>query len=282
MRILYLDESGVGSLEHDPVIVVAGVLIHADTQWVAISNLLQDLLRDATPPGMPVPPALHAKDIFHGSGHFPREHWPRATRFQLLDRLADIPARFDIPVVWSSMDRKAFARTSPDLSPAEHLCTSYTVCAVSCFMQTERYMRSLEQNTEVATIIMEQNAELQKRIPDMFDYLKRPPKEDHAELHSGWEDFMPLSRLIDRPACQPKSASNILQLADFCAFAIKRKLQGAKDATKLTHGFAGNLLLYKESARRGEPAFWNPRYMPGKPGRRVTFEDGKFAISKAD
>ena len=36
-------------------------------------------------------------------------------------------------------------------------------------------------------------------------------------------DYLPLSRITDTPSFQEKTDASILQVADFCAFALKRK-----------------------------------------------------------
>jgi hypothetical protein len=73
VRILYLDESGIGNIANDPDLVVAGVLVHGDRQWIPLKNHLLSLLRSYVPQGAPTPKFLHAVDIYHGYGEFSRE-----------------------------------------------------------------------------------------------------------------------------------------------------------------------------------------------------------------
>jgi hypothetical protein len=281
VRILYLDESGIGKIEKDPILVVAGVLIHADSQWGPISNRLNKILLDAVPIGQKTPRYLHAKDIFHGSGEFPRGGWPDTVRFGILEELSKLPEEFDVPVVWSSMNRRAYAKEYPTESRAEHLRDAYTVCAIACCMQAEVYMRELPNCAEVSSIVLEQNKELEKRIPEMFAFMRNPSDEDKEKLLPGWNLVMPFQKIIDDPSSQPKSASNILQLADFCAFAIKRRLQNAKGSHKLTAGFVPNLMMFKEGDLQNRTAMWNPRYMPQRYGHKIEFRDGRFMLRGA-
>lgn len=39
MRFIYMDEAGTSA--HEPVTVVVGVIIHADTQWVSAADLIR-------------------------------------------------------------------------------------------------------------------------------------------------------------------------------------------------------------------------------------------------
>jgi len=281
VRILYLDESGIGKIDNDPALIVAGVLIHADTQWGPIANRLREILLDAVPFGQPAPACLHAKDIYHGSGQFRRDNgWDKDRRLGMLDKIAAIPEEFGLPVVWSSMHRKDFARRFPQATPAEILRDAYTICSVACFMQAELYMRALENEAEVASIIMEQNAELQKRIPEMFAFMKEPQKTEG--LLEGWQKVMPIRRLIDAPACQPKTASSILQLADFCAFAIKRRLEKRPDSGRFAAPFAKRLMLFKEADVRAREGLWNPIVMPKMWGNRIKHDGTRFVMNETD
>jgi hypothetical protein len=94
VRILYLDESGIGNIKSDPILVVAGVIIHADTQWGAIQGRLDDLLTEMTPMGAKKPSYFHAKDVYHGSGEFPRNTWEEIRRNSLLRAVGEIVDEF--------------------------------------------------------------------------------------------------------------------------------------------------------------------------------------------
>lgn len=281
VRVLYLDESGIGKLKHDPFVVVAGVIIHADSQWGLLARRLDELLSDATPFGSKRPQFLHAKDIFHGSGEFPRDKWDLKRRNKLLDSVGALVEEFSLPVVWISIDRKKFSKRFTGLNASEQVRECYTVAAVGCFMQAEMYMRQQHVSGEVCSIVMEENRELQKRIPAMIAFMRNPGDET-KNLLDGWERVMPLTKLIDTPACQPKTASSILQLADYCAFSIKRRIENKPGSSRLTHGLAGNLLRYEDPSvndkdlREFESVFWNPVHMPSRWGFPLKFEEGKF------
>ena len=224
VRILYLDESGVGKITKDPHLVISGVLINGDKQWGPLKAHLKSLLEGAVPAGAPTPKYLHAVDIFHGSGEFPRALWPESVRHELLDNLARIPAQFHVPVVWAAVDRAQRASLSPKESTRQHLIDAYTEAALICFMQTEWYMRTKVGEGELASIIIEQNNELQKRIKAIYravnnyDIMNQIiPENKDISPH-----LLPITRVIDEPSFQEKTVASILQLADFCAFAFKR------------------------------------------------------------
>ncbi|MBV9932628.1 MAG: DUF3800 domain-containing protein [Alphaproteobacteria bacterium] len=279
MRVLYMDESGIGKIEHDRFLVVAGVIIHADTQWGPLANRLDQYLSEAVPRGAPKPRCLHAKDIFHGSGEFPRETWDQLRRNSLLSAIGGLVSEFNVPVVWSGIDRKEFARRFPDNTPRVNLLDAYTVGAVSCFMQTERYMREKHLAGEVCSILMEENKELQQRIPEMTAFM-RDPGEAEQDLLPHWHEVMPLTKLIDNPSCQPKTGSSILQLADYCAFAIKRHLEGRAGSGRLVQPLAGDLMRYVDARKNKGKAIWNPVHMPSAWGAPIKYEDGVFRLAE--
>lgn len=271
VRVLYLDESGVGHIKRDRTLVVAGVVIHADTQWAQIASRLADVLSKAVPTGVPRPTCLHATDIYHGSGEFAREHWEKGRRNDLLAATAQIIADFQLPVIWMAVDRAEHARDFPEDAPEDNKVNAYSVCTTGCLMQAESYMR--QHVTEVASVVMEQNKQLQRRIPEMVEFL-RDPGEESKNLLAGWEQVMPLSKIIDNPSFQPKSGSSILQLADYCAFAIKRRLENKSDGHRLVRPIMDNLLRYDRPT--DNTALWNPVHMPHKWSAPIKLIGGKF------
>ena len=277
VRMLYLDQSGIGKIQHDPILVVAGIIVHADSQWVPVARKLDELLADATPAGAKKPRFFHAKDVFHGSGEFPREQWDMKRRNDLLDAVGSLVEEFRLPVVWIGVDREEFAAAHPDESPADHLRDCYTTAAIGCFMQAELYLRQEHLTGEVCSILMEENKELQKRIPEMMAFM-RDPGEEAEHLLPNWKMVMPLSKLIDTPACQPKTGSSILQLADYCAFAIKRRLESKPGSRRLTHPIAAHIMRYETGQMKGpfNEVYWNPLHMPSAWSFPIALKGRKF------
>jgi hypothetical protein len=44
MRLVYLDEAGVSNLAHEPVLVVAGVIVNPDDKWKELEAYFRDLV----------------------------------------------------------------------------------------------------------------------------------------------------------------------------------------------------------------------------------------------
>ncbi len=69
-----------------------------------------------------------------------------------------------------------------------------------------------------------------------------------------------------------------MQLADYCAFAIKRKMQGASRAEDLTDPIAPQLLTFRDTEDVTVSPLWNPKFMPHVYGNRIEFRDGEFRL----
>lgn len=282
VRILYLDESGIGSVRKDPVLVVAGIIIHADSQYGSVANALQNIIDKRTPIGVPKPKFLHAVDIFHGSGEFDRRHWPLEVRQEILYDLSDVIIDFDLPLVWSASDRNATFSEDPDksyLHSVDHVRDIYSTCVLSCMFQAEFYMRQLENMGEICSVILEQNQELQKRLPELLDFMKVAEKSDGLD-DEVW-DFIPFTRIMDNPAAQPKSGSSILQLADYCAFAIKMGMRKGPKKLNVAHGLQKQMLRVSNADPNDFRSLWNPKFLPriwGGTKFDLQFVEGKLEL----
>src|SRR4051794_1533132 len=108
MRLIYLDEAGTSA--HEPLAIVAGVIIQGDRQWLNVNDHMLGLIDRYIPLAARENFVFHAKDVFHGTGFFQRELWPREKRWEILGELAKIPAMFDLPIVWGQLDKVTFRK----------------------------------------------------------------------------------------------------------------------------------------------------------------------------
>jgi hypothetical protein len=111
-RLTYLDEAGTSSGE--PYLVVAAVIAHVDLQLRAVEEHLNALGAKHVPEQKPHEVIFHATDIWSGGKKFKdRTRWPLPKRLALLEDLADIPAKFGLPVAIGEM------RKGPHLAGVE-------------------------------------------------------------------------------------------------------------------------------------------------------------------
>lgn len=259
VRTLYLDETGTGKVEHEPYLIMAGVIINVDKQYMAIKEYMRSLLEGATPEGQPIPKCLHAVDIYHGYGEFPKAAWPEDIRYELLDEVAKVPVKFKTPIVWSLIDRRDHAHRNPSDTRLQQLIDCYATVTTACLLQAEWYMREEVGEREVASITIEQATELQKRVKEVFRKATSPEIIDEIYVISKQEaeHLLPLKRIIDEPAFQEKTSSSILQLADYCAFAYKRAASRQQNFERLAKPLspASIILTDNTGSRFRAPSF---------------------------
>jgi hypothetical protein len=115
VRFIYLDEAGLSRIEEEPYLVVAGVILHPESQWRQVDLYLRDICADIWPDedNNGARFMFHAKDIWHGAKQFKRSEWTKTQRFRLLKRLAAIPTKFSLPIIYGTVDRNEFEERLP-------------------------------------------------------------------------------------------------------------------------------------------------------------------------
>ena len=83
---------------------------------------------------------------------------------------------------------------------------------MTCFLQLEWYMRNGLLRQEVASIIIEQNNDLQKRIKEVYRVAlsNKILTEVDTERGNISHKILPITRVIDEPSFQEKTVASIL------------------------------------------------------------------------
>jgi hypothetical protein len=104
VRLTFLDESGRS--RHEPIIVVAGIIVHGDRTYRKLEECIRRLTVAVIPEEDRDGFIFHAGDLFQGTGYFKdREKWPREKRFPILRSLAEMPRKLWIPIVFGHFDK---------------------------------------------------------------------------------------------------------------------------------------------------------------------------------
>lgn len=93
VRFVYLDEAGTSAKE--PVTVVAGIIVHADTQWRPAEADVNRIVKDMVPERYKENFVFHATEIW-GSRKF-RDGWDRNDRTAFLKEMMSVPHRPEHP-----------------------------------------------------------------------------------------------------------------------------------------------------------------------------------------
>lgn len=228
MRLVYMDEAGIS--RDEPITVVAGAIIHGDDQLNAVEKHLIGLVEKHIPEHQRHGFVFHATHLFNGvkgdTSLFGRDNpeWPLSRRLEVAADLAAIPMLYDIPVAMGVSHRKNLNRvledyvTTPEWKKTAAL---HMTAFISCSLNIERWMRQWA-GDENCLLLVENNESHRnslKRIQqDMQD------KNKQRTITDEWEYYFPFQRIREDPLFQEKKPYSPLQIADFLAYVLKRRL----------------------------------------------------------
>jgi hypothetical protein len=231
VRLVYVDEAGISNPRQEPYLVVAGIIVHADKQWHALEQYLRDMVTDFIPPWLRTDFTFHAHQLFAGGGKvFDRQVWPKEIRWRILQELVSIPEKFDLPVVCGFVDRAKFETAFGNRTPHDVTVGAHTAAFSMCAVAANEYMNKRGEAGEVALLIAENNDNARRLIRTHHNFIRDPAKV--VLLSEETRKNLPLTRLVDTVHFAEKLDSILLQLADACAYAIKRRLMKASDSDR--------------------------------------------------
>ena len=227
--LFILDDSGISSKER--VVVVAGVIIDADKQWIAVKNEIRKLIAEYVPPEHQAGFTFHATDLFHGTGRtiFDRRRFPRERSHEALKRLLAVPGQFRLPIIYGYVRKEVLASCfPPDEPPRQRLAITHGLAFSLCAVAAEAFMRERASN-EIATLHAENNTDTQKMIRLVRRSLGGKSKYNLAELMSKTaQRYLPIGKIVDEISFHEKDDAFLLQLADACALIIRYALEGRR------------------------------------------------------
>jgi hypothetical protein len=80
VRLVYLDEAGISNPREEPILVVAGIIVHGDDQWKNLEQEILSLRGEYIPEQFREGFVFHATELFSGGKFFNRESWPKQIR----------------------------------------------------------------------------------------------------------------------------------------------------------------------------------------------------------
>jgi Protein of unknown function (DUF3800) len=239
VRFAHVDEAGTSKNEQH--CVVAGVVSHPDLQWLSINRALKDLTEEFVPPQQREGTIFHAKDIFHGSKRFTRELWPKQRRMELLGRMANLPVDHSLPVICGTVDKSDVKWDDVKQGSHKWQAWNYSLAFAVCVTHFEYVLRTLCGANELGTIIAEDTPEMRQYAK--FGYKRLCDPNVAWEQKPGIVNYMPMERVVEQPLFSAKDESGILQLADFVAFIMARRLNGHDDVQWLLDRFASQVVI---------------------------------------
>lgn len=219
LRMTYLDEAGISSRE--PIAVVAAIMIDVDGHLPPLQADMEAIIEKLAPEFENF--YFHATDIWNGNGIFEgRKEWPFERRIELLNALAEIPAKYELPIS-IGMFVKSNADDRLNSLPAEKQKIFHAIAFAECCMGVEEIMRKALSD-EITIIVAENCPHIRKDLKDMMIILKS--QELIEEYRLGEYKMLPFKHIKDETYFSDKSAL-CLQLADFCAFTVRAYYAGS-------------------------------------------------------
>jgi Protein of unknown function (DUF3800) len=244
MRFVYADESGISV--NETILVVAGVIIHADSQWIPTEQRIRSLIDKYVPVAdRPRDFVFHASDLFHGSKAFKdRQKYSLERRLQALKDILSIPSQIRLPVVFGWMRKEHRHPNQSKKSRRADLAFEHAHALSLCVIGAERFMRKWATPVELATLTVEDNTETKGTVKLMHDAFRGvgPPglvkwaKEYSQDVESTAE-FLPLRKIVDGVHFIGKSGAFLLQLADACAWIIRCYFEEKRGIEELLSAF---------------------------------------------
>jgi hypothetical protein len=222
VRFVFLDEGGISKRE--PWVVVAGVIVHGDSQVVPLEERLDFLKKKHIPKELQDDFIFHATDLWSGTGRIfkDRDRWPLAVRLNILHDLVRIPSQYEIPIIFFALERSSIVFEGVDndqFSAHEILVASHGMTFTGCTLRIEEHMRDIWP-AEIAQLVAEDNDQARAIIKRSHEVV-RHPKWIEQNNFDGLGRLLPLKKIRGAVHFARKAESSLLQLADVCAFFIR-------------------------------------------------------------
>jgi len=209
--LIYVDEAGNTGTRLDdvqqPIHVVVGLPV-PDSQWRGIEAAVSALVIDRIPEPDRPSFEFHAHELHSGKGYF--RGWLPTIRQDIGMQLLAILSRFSLKLIWGACHKPTLANNYR--YPMHPHDLAFLLVAERC----ERFLTGTGEG-HLGMFIADRNAEVQGMIRTSL----RQYRSEGIPLGLSRER---LDHIIEDIHFQSSQASYFLQLADFCAYYIKRSL----------------------------------------------------------
>jgi hypothetical protein len=197
------------------------------------------------PPGF----SFHAYQLFGGTKFFAdKDKWPLERRLEILDALAEIPDKFELPVAHCSIDRRACAAEMGEpVTPEQLELVTHSHGFFYCALQVEMIMRAIAGH-EVAMLIAEDRDQVRRMLKFVHAIFRGRTDSGHFSdflraIEPPFNTIVPFQRVVESVQFAQKNESSLLQIADLCAFAVKRWVTKKPHADRLFKPIAKQFIL---------------------------------------
>ena len=192
---------------------------------------------------------MHATDIYGGGDKdcifHDKEEWPDERRWAILDDLVAVPAKFGLPIVFGLIEKAKFppGPTEKQHTPQEIAVAAHAMAIIQCEIGVELWLRTNTER-EITHIIAENNDEVRLAAREAH-MLLRNQKEMEREGFRNHPCF-PFKRICDGLQFTTKAESRLLQVADACAWALRRVANKAPNAFRFYGPLRSQIVQFDE------------------------------------
>jgi hypothetical protein len=229
MRFIYTDEAGTGA--NEPVTVVAGLIVNADTQWAPTMERIFEALKT-------VPEKLQDEFIFHATEVWSakyRADWSMDGRLEFLKRMMGIPRESGLAIAYGAFFRDGAINPDVNLTELKLRPEQYQHMHAfeACMASADDYIRNFAASNELAAIVAEDIPEMRKRLREATIQLRTGRLMINSAIVTNALQGKAVStqqrpvalqirRVIDDIHFAPKDGAMILWLADAVAYGLRR------------------------------------------------------------
>jgi len=213
VRFVFVDEAGIG--KNEPVSVVVGLIADADKHIQRTETALRKLLLN-------VPVSIRENFTFHVKDMMGDKYeavWPFLDRIAMVKALVALPREIGLAIAFGAVNREisdtGFAATGMSKVQADH-----AIAFIVCLAAADRHIQEHGSSIEIGQIVVEDTQEMRDRLKLAVKSLAQLPVG-----HIYYDDCS-IERLRSSPYFVGKKDDRMLQIADACAYALKRYLCG--------------------------------------------------------
>jgi hypothetical protein len=232
VRVVYMDGAGSGDEGLEPICVYAGVIVQPDEDWTDLEQTLKTIRDDEYQPRDSESFEFHACNLFEESKG---NHPDRA--YRTLMALLDVPRALELPIVCGAIDRRFTTEFMKGIKPfaanpkkelnkttRDFRWNDAIPAFILCAQATELWFREFAANERCLLIADESDQPTDRPTIDKDTKIELRRIRNHPPYkHS-------LDHIINTVYFGDSRFSLAIQLADACAFFIKRHLMGRTDS----------------------------------------------------
>jgi hypothetical protein len=239
VRVVYSDESGVGSERDEPLTVVAGLMLNIDSQWHPVLASVEKTLREILGREEISTYEIRARNLYHQI----RRDEPTAKA--LMSALMKIPDQHRVPIFYGAVDRAGYMyfmreiyvrsvyrglNAEERLSDVRPAPDAFGEALKLCLNRVDSFVHTVFPTEQVLWI-----HDRGRYDDDAKSQLEKVrvlgASEFGVMLRENLEGYLERSHVVDTIYFGDSRDSRALQLADACCSTITRHLRGDPVAT---------------------------------------------------